>query len=618
MRCSPPRRQEIPPPVMEGFDFADLAARVMQLQDRENPTTAERDNVWNATCQMLQDNAGAGRDVTQTKRIIIEWLWKYGPRLAETEAALTRNLERKHQLWIKAGKVTDRRIEANRARHAPKLSQEDRKTLIQVAVHQCGGLVDFAWQTCLKEKSLSAELMARHPAPKNHHARCPKNIRKQIAAVIAQLYQHHVHPHYNSNNVAPMQRDWSNVFAQDIYELDDKTLDVICEIVTEENWKVTRRKSRCQFIPVICAKSGKVLDFDAIAEANYNSVSIRTLIKKVCLKYGLPRKIQLENGLWKTAKLLGNNAKNKPFAEIENFGTRCGVEIRHALPGRARTKIVETVFRLLDRKMYGLPGYVGSDEKRMKFERVKDAQLYTYEEWITVLEKIVEDYNNTPSNSIVKGGFLTPNEVWEKCRRRNANGEIEPVSFLTPEFEYLLAAHCAQATVRNYGVQFTLAGESYRFHSDRLIDFQAGLFGQIVKVWFDPESPETAIVTDLKEQLFIPVIRITRSPANVETQEDVRRFVEAGGPHRSFMRQVRQHYSDLNPTYLAPRRPIVADVMARESARQIGDASKQARQLSTRISTENFEEFLVRSAEYRQKMVREQEEFERQHQHHFQ
>ena len=197
----------------------------------------------------------------------------------------------------------------------------------------------------------------------------PKSIRRQVATEIKALYLDNVRPHFNSNNVAPLTRDWSNVYAQDIYECDDKTLDVLCRITVEEKGEPVEREIRCQFLPMIDVKSGKILDFVLIGEAAYNTISIRTLITRTCKKYGLPGSFSFERGIWKIGKLLGNNAAGKPFAEVENFARRIGVPIHHALPGRARTKIVETVIRLLDRKMYGWPGYIGNDEMHKKFER---------------------------------------------------------------------------------------------------------------------------------------------------------------------------------------------------------------------------------------------------------
>ncbi|MEI9863612.1 MAG: hypothetical protein WDN00_03460 [Limisphaerales bacterium] len=157
-----------------------------------------------------------------------------------------------------------------------------------------------------------------------------------------------------------------------------------------------------------------------IGESAYNTISIRTLITRVCKKYGLPSSFSFERGIWKSSRLLGNNAKGKPPAEVENFARRIGAPIHHALPGRARTKVVETAFRLLDRTMYGWPGY--RDEMHQKFERARTVGLWTYDELFERLVQAVQKYNDTKSESIVKGGWLTPNEVWENCRRKTDGG----------------------------------------------------------------------------------------------------------------------------------------------------------------------------------------------------
>src|SRR5208282_402494 len=150
-----------------------------------------------------------------------------------------------------SGNLADKRREAGKKKRAPLLSAEDRAALIKLAVFKCGGLLDFAWQECLREKLLSHELLKRYRVPSNRRPQCPRTVRRQLAAEVAALYQEHVRPHFNSNNVAPITRDWSNVFAQDIYECDDKTIDVLCRITVEENGEQVERENRCQLLLMI-------------------------------------------------------------------------------------------------------------------------------------------------------------------------------------------------------------------------------------------------------------------------------------------------------------------------------------------------------------------------------
>ena len=567
------------------IDFEPLECRIAGIVNLHSLTLAEKENLWTVSRDVVYPAALlAGHKTGAAKNLIADWLWAHVPALGETRDAIFFQLYRKIK---QPGSLADKRREAAKKKRAPVLSQADRAALVSQSKGPGGGFVDFGWHLCLEKKLLSPELLKRYTMRKDRRPSCPKAIRRQVAREVAAAYQADNRPHHHSNNIAAVTRDWSEVCAQDIYECDDKTLDVYCLAITENcGVEVERKKIRCQFLPMIDAKSGKILDFVLIGEANYNAVSIRTLIKRVCLKYGLPKKFQFERGIWKSARLLGNNSSSKPFSEVENFATRCGVEIRHALPGRARTKIVETVFRLLDRKMYDWPGYIGNDEMHKKFECVADDQLWTYDELFSKLVEAVEDYNHTKSESRVKGGYLTPNEVWKNVRRRLDNGEFEPVAALSPEFEYLLAAHCSESKVRENGVKFTLGKVHYHYHNDSLVDFQRGFIGQTVKVWFDPEFPETAVVTDFKCQEFFPVARVPMSPAYAKTPEQWQQFAAAGKPYRAAMKQVRQIYSNLQPTFVAPPRPIVADPTAHQTAQLMGEAKQQAAQLNRRVTAE--------------------------------
>jgi len=560
------------------IDFSGLELRLGLVANLQNPSLAECENLWSVAVETHRAAILDGHKAGLVKKEIAAWLWQHVPTMGKSMDAIFRQLYRKIERIAEVGNLTDKRRVAAQQRRAPLLSKEDRAALIQTAVFECGGLVDYAWQTCLQKKTLSAEILKRYPAPQNHRPRCPQNIRRQIRAEVSALYQHHVRPHWNGNNAAPMTRDHSGEYAQDIFQSDDKTLDILCRIAVEESGEMIERQIRCQFLPMIDVKSGKILDFVLIGEANYNSISIRTLITKVCKKYGLPESFSFECGMWKTGKLLGNNAKGKPFAEVENFARRVGAPIHHALPGRARSKIVETVFRLLDRKMYGWPGYIGNDEMHKKFERATVNGLWTFDELFSQLVLAVEDYNNTKSESIVKGGYLTPNEVWENCRRKNERNEVMPASKLAPEFEYLLSDHCAEVVVHDYGIKTSIGREVFQFHSAALVDFMTGLNGQTVKLWFNPGEPETGVVTDLKEEKFFAVTRIPNAPAHASTHDDWQIFARASVPYRTHMRQLRQHYSDLKATYIPPFRATIADVTVRVKAQARSEAKENAGQ----------------------------------------
>lgn len=107
--------------MFEGYDFTELAARILRIADRNKPTPAQKQNLWRAAVETVSAHAQAGRGAVETKRAMVRWLWTYGPRLAASERALARNLELKaHRLqatrqpggWTAAGERGPPRAQA--------------------------------------------------------------------------------------------------------------------------------------------------------------------------------------------------------------------------------------------------------------------------------------------------------------------------------------------------------------------------------------------------------------------------------------------------------------------------------------------------------------------------
>lgn len=396
-----------------------------------------------------------------------------------------------------------------------------------------------------------------------------------------------------------MERDWSNVFAQDRYEIDDKTIDVRVRFQYEEDGQVKEKIQRPQMLLIIDTKSRKALGKVLIAENNYNSRAAKTICRDVFKSTGTPEEFLMECGMWKRAKLLGNNATGKSFLAVENFCTRVGVKLSHATPGRARTKTIEGCFRLIDKLMIGLPGYVGADEMHFKHERVTDTELLTFEEFDAKLDELLDEYNNTPQESDIMCAYDTPNNVWKNCRRKTEAGEVSPVTFIPLQFEHLLTNHCEVAKVGLHGVKFTVAGESYHYYDESLVDFVRGGLGQQVKVWFDPESPDTSVISDMKDMEHFPARRIPKSPAMAKSPDDWARFAEASKPHRQARRQLAERYSIIKLGYVAPVRTMVADIESINRAQRMTETKQEAEKLNRRATAETDAETAANRAKKR-------------------
>lgn len=569
-------------------------------------TAEDRQNIWEQACRAVLSMTMAGSLRSLALKEIGDYLWAKVPFLVKSDnplkaqKAINRQLYRKSEEYVIRRELKDRRQIAGKKRRAPQLSPEDRAALVQMAVSECAAELDFAWRRCLQQRKLSQELLNRYPAPRGRHARCPRAVRVQVAAEVVRLYKFHVAPHKTANSIAPMERDWSKVFAQDRYEIDDKTLDVRCRYIYEENGELKEDIIRPQMLLVIDTKSGKALGKVLIAQNNYNSLAAKTLCRNVFMATGLPKEFLMECGLWKKAKLLGNNAASaNAFEQVDNFCTRVGVTLSHAIPGRARTKTIEGKFKLVDKFMLGLPGYIGNDEMHHKHERVDDAQLLTFEELDAQLDTILDSYNNTKQDSKIMGGYFTPNEVWEQCRHRDAAGNVIPVAFVPPQFEYLLTNHVEAVKVMDTGVKCSVASERYHYYSEELNDFVRGYIGQMVKLHFDPDAPETAVISDLKGTEFFAARRVPKSPAMAETDEDWQRFADASKPHRNIMRQMRERYSIIKLGYLPPACTVVADVESINRAQKMGEAKGQAQAVNRVKTAEELAEQQIADARKR-------------------
>ena len=133
--------------------FDGLELRIGALANLQNPSAAERENLWQATVDTYQHAILAGHKAGQVKKDLAVWLWQRVPALGKSEQAIFRQLYRKIDRASECGNLSDKRREAAKKKRAPALSKEDRAALIGEAVFVCGGLVNFAWENCLRKNS---------------------------------------------------------------------------------------------------------------------------------------------------------------------------------------------------------------------------------------------------------------------------------------------------------------------------------------------------------------------------------------------------------------------------------------------------------------------------------
>jgi hypothetical protein len=581
------------PGTIDGLDFTALECRLQAVANPQSLTQKERLSVLACAAETLNGGIADGikdGDEAELKCELAEWLTEHGLKRS------IRSLERDLIRFRKHALLFDGRVEANKLKRAPVLNQADRDALVSCAVMEHEGDIDPAWAQCVREKRISQQIIDRYPLPRNRRPKCPKRIRSQVAAEIARLYPHHRGPRHARLVGADIRRDWSKVFSGAMYSSDDHTPDAYYWIPDGQGWFSLIRG---QFLPVIDVRSKKLLDFVLIDAPSYTALAIRSLFNRVCLRFGAPDTWHLECGLWKRSKLLGRGgrARGSSLVEIEqNFAERIGTRIIHALPGNAKSKVIENVFSLLVRRFRGEFGYVGNDEMHDKKERVRAAitevekgprtgthpaelGFLSGDEWKARLEEHCTDYNNTPQESRVIGGdhieFISPEDAWVKYRQRDSAGAIVEPAILPKELEYMLAEHQQQVTVTRNGI--SLFSGKYRYRSPEL----AVCIGEIMLASFDPSDTSTIVVQDLKGERFFGVPLVPDVSANADTDA-----LSLGAKETAaFNRVAKARYSELAAKWLPKGRPLIVDAEAREKARKMAEARAAGRTQFNRNST---------------------------------
>ncbi len=195
------------------------------------------------------------------------------------------------------------------------------------------------------------------------------------------------------------------------------------------------------------------------------------------------------------------------------FASRLGIKLTHALPGNARSKVIENVGKLFQARLRREPGWVGRNEQTLKIEHVQRAKLdvearrktpaqagfLSLEQWVKRLGEVCEQYNAAPQYSKVIGGTMSPDEAWRLYQTRNVASEVVPLAKLPDSCRYLLATHIRTVRIGRNGIKLpaSLGGGTYK--NELTGQFQ----GRQVNIYFDLEMPESlSVVSNDRRQVF--------------------------------------------------------------------------------------------------------------------
>ncbi len=502
-----PEPSDLRLPPSAGLSILEKAIAQATLPE---PTRQQLELVWLGACDELQAQLDEGAIEKPTKLKILQALNRFG-FLAKSADGLRKAFSRKWEAYrMSNGNPSALRDGRSQPRKTLEISQGDRKKLLAHAL-DCGGRVAQAWRELHREGELSAELSQRfiiNPASKSH---VPHAVWRAIAPDVRRLLPLHHGPRRHELEGPSVPRDYSQMFAGQVGQMDDVTCPVYYweEDLTSPSgyWF-----GRGQLILAVDVRSMLALSF-ALHSANvYNMRLVRGLMLRWHDDWGLPETLYLERGMWKSAKILKGDEADLSHTEM---GLReFGIKFTHAkLP---RGKLIENIIGKVQNQMERLPGYAGRDEIRAGFEKITDQiedvnagrvhpskYFFHKEQWVAELTRILGNYNAEPQEGDVLKG-LSPLEAWN--RFQSPAGIIH----LGAQARYLLAHHKLKMRVPKNGIRLrsSLGGGLY------CNEITGRFVGQEMLVWVNPDEPAQITITSLdKKQGPFVIPRLDAIPA---------------------------------------------------------------------------------------------------------
>jgi hypothetical protein len=464
------------------------------------------------------------------------------------------------------------------------LPEEDRDLLIHRAVFNYRGDLAPAWRDCVA-KGFSEPVRQRYAGNAARKSHVPSSIAASVAPEIEILTVMHQGPRAFDQIKGHVERSYDGIASRKCMVWDDFTMPVYFFVPDGKGWFLL---TRGQILLSIDFRTLRVLGWSMQPDRNYSSLTIRSLCTHVFAEHGVPDVMQFERGIWLISKLLkGRDPAPFEFTEVVQGLREFGIRFIHSI--RARSKTVERVGGLLQDRMEGEPGYCGRDERKDAPERLRKQMaevnarkidpskcFYSYAQWNDRFGEIVEQYNATVQQGRILDS-MSPDEAFAKL----ADPDDPPKEF-GAELRYLLAHHKEVKLVTLNGITFQIGKQRFTYRGDEI----SHLVGYEVLAWFDPENPETLVVTDMKRR---NPICVGRAPA-VNALEVVSE-PEAGALAAELSRiegqaaHMKARFNVLKSKFPLPERKALADRQTLELGREIELGKAARRDKSERLSS---------------------------------
>ncbi len=494
-----------PAPVSQSFGF--IADFIGTFADPSNPSESDIAALFATIFDATGAKEATKREWKRLRKAISKELQRLLPGISATERALRVSVDRKYRKWLGAGENSSALLDGRRQKRGVAVGnefpQEDVDIIVGHAAFHCEGRLGQAIRELAQKgenSKLTPKTLELIMRPHKSKSYVPARLRDRVAHEIEMVRPLLLGKRAQDDAKAHLQRDYTKLASMEVVNADDFTFPVYFYVPDGQGWYTL---TRGQCLIMLDVRSWRIIAWSLQPERNYNSLTIRTLMNRVCADLCIPGTWYFERGIWQRSHLVKGTAPKGwkmagSLGDLQTGWENLGVKFKHAI--RARTKPVERVGGLLQDRMQGLRGYCGRDERRdcpehtsramadVKFKRVNHPGelFFSFEEWHQKLGEIIKDYNASSQEGQVLQG-LSPDEAFEKFMPHD-----NPPVKLDANSWHLVAHYMRQVTVTTNGISFRIGSKNYIYRNARTGQDR----GKTVLAWFDPESPDNILVTD--------------------------------------------------------------------------------------------------------------------------
>jgi len=298
-------------------------------------------------------------------------------------------------------------------------------------------------------------------------------------------------------------RDIAALQPMDYVVMDHRVLDIFCLVRSRDGWHLVRP----WLTAAIEMRTRKWLGWVVVETPS--SDSIAAVLKRVFLDHGLPERVYWDNGKdFRCEWLEGKHTRKRQSGKVSELDASwrgvldsLGVRVHHAIPYRARSKMIEPNFVRIANADKTMPEYcghkptarperfaelIGQHEAWVAGQR-ETTPFRTIEQIAAIYNDVIEDLNErelqgegmhkvTPTGR----GWMCPNEAWELLTRHVERRTVKP-----EDLQFCFTKR-RELKVQHGELKMMLAGRPYHYRilgNDRALMM---LNGETVELATDP------------------------------------------------------------------------------------------------------------------------------------